>query len=87
MLIEKTNGFDEVTKLEGHLYKFTFSEKDPVYVYWEDPNESNTLTSLSGISYIIYEFTLSGSAAIQSVEIDEIQNYSFGPNPVLIEIK
>ncbi|CAN0449516.1 unnamed protein product, partial [Ectocarpus fasciculatus] len=41
LLIEKTNGFEQVTNLEGYLFEFSFTDKDPVYVYWQDSNQSN----------------------------------------------
>lgn len=86
LLIEKTNGFDQVNKLDDNLYEFSFKEKNPVYVYWEESTPSNGLTSLNNSAFIIHEFAFTSEATPKPIELTNLSTYSFMSNPVLIEL-
>ena len=70
-----------------HLYEFTFIDKDPVYVYWNDSNDPESLPALNGGAFTIHEFAYQTGETPKSFEVNALGDYDFGSHPVVIELR
>ncbi|MEM1408608.1 MAG: hypothetical protein AAGG59_17625 [Bacteroidota bacterium] len=87
LFIEKTDSFEEVNNITDHLYEFTFIDRDPVYLYWNDSNDPGNLSALNGGAFTIHEFAYNVGETPKSSEISALGDYNFGAHPVVIELR
>ncbi|MEL6190676.1 MAG: hypothetical protein AAFR66_01445 [Bacteroidota bacterium] len=86
LLIEKTDGFEGVQNVHNHLYEFTFSDKKPIYIYWNESDRPEDLSVLHSNSFTIHQFVYKVNDTPISSVVTDINGYTFGAKPTLIEL-
>ena len=86
LLIEKTDGFDQVLKRGDHLYEFMFADRPSIHLYWIERSESEDLALLNSDSYTVHEFAYRFGETPKSKEIDNLEDYFYTASPILIEL-
>jgi hypothetical protein len=78
-LIEKIGGYSALTKIADGQYKFTFSDKNPVYVLWCDSGNCALPLEIKGSVRV--------TNYLGNEEVMDADQITLTKNPVFVEIK
>ncbi|MGK7394118.1 MAG: hypothetical protein ACNS62_06080 [Candidatus Cyclobacteriaceae bacterium M3_2C_046] len=86
-LIQKTDGFSKVEKLDNYLYKFSFRDQNEIFLAWREPNTDSVKLSayLPFSSFRIINFIYHRGGKIKEILLKDISDYQLNHLPVLIE--